>query len=97
MSRTVAAFVHSLISPAVEDWFKKQCIDPSVPFYAYYHKTDGFVPGSFCIAEKKPDGAWELVSQDSVRVDLTKMQVQSWLYELSRSLEILPYHLDLAS
>lgn len=97
MSRTIAAFVHSLISPAVEDWFTQQCVDPSVPFYAYYRKTDGVVPGAFCITQNKPGEGWLRVAPERVRIDLTKQQVQNWLYDLSRMLEILPYELDLAS
>src|SRR5690554_6463871 len=96
MSRPVAAFVHGLISPAVDDWFVKQCIDPSVAFYVYYRKTDGITPGAFLLAENAPSEDWIPVTQDRVRIDQTKQQVQCWLYELSRTLEILPYDLELA-
>lgn len=97
MPRTVAGFVHSLIKPAVEDWFVKQCHDPATRMYAFYKPTDDVAPGAFCIASERPGPEWETVVAEAVRTDFTKEQVQRWIYGRSGSLPILPVDLDLAA
>ena len=97
MPRTVAGFVHSLIKPAVEDWFVKQCHDPATPMYVFYKPTDSVRPGVFTISPAQPGPDWEPVSAEAVRTDFTKEQVQRWIYDQAGSLPILPEDLDLAS
>ena len=97
MPRTVAAFVHSLIQPAVEQWFKEQCHDPYTRMYAYYRPTDNVQPGAFSIAPTAPGPDWTPVTAESVRTDFTKEQVQRWIYDRSSYLPILPPDLDLTA
>jgi|AntRauTorcE11898_2_1112593.scaffolds.fasta_scaffold04998_3 hypothetical protein len=97
MPRTVAAFVHSLIQPAVEDWFLKQCQDPATRMYAYYKPTDTVAPGEFRIASESPGPEWQPVAAEAVRTDFTRQMAQQWIYNLSGSLPILPIELDLTA
>ncbi|KRW83703.1 hypothetical protein [Marinobacter sp. P4B1] len=97
MPRTVAGFVHSLIKPAVEDWFVKQCYDPGTPMYMFYKPAGSDRPGIFTINSDQPGPDWEPVSAEPVRTDFTKEQVQRWIYDRAGSLPILPDNLDLAS
>ena len=97
MARTVAAYVHNMIRPVVEGWFVRQCHDPALRMYVYYLPTDTVNPGAFCISAESPGGDWKIVTATAVRTDFTKEHIQSWIYELSRNLPILPYELDLAA
>jgi len=97
MSTTVATYVHNLIAPAIDDWFVKQCANPEVRMHAFFRPADGRTPGAFFIGPVKPSSDWQLVTQDAVRTDWTKAQVQQWIYTLSRSLPILPAESDLAA
>lgn len=96
MPRTVAGYVHSLIKPAVEDWFVKQCHDPASLMYVFYKATDGVRPGVFTINTAQPGPDWKPVSTEPVRTDFTKEQAQRWIYDQAGSLPILPDDLDLA-
>jgi len=97
MPRTIAGYVHSLIKPAVEDWFVKQCLDPATPMYVFYKPSSSVQPGVFTINTAQPGPDWKPVSTEPVRTDFTKEQVQRWIYDQAGSLPILPDELNLAN
>lgn len=97
MPRTVAAFVHSLIQPAVDSWFVRQCHDPALRMYVYYKPTNTLVPGEFRIAPEPPGTEWKTVATEAIRTDFTREMAQRWIYSLSGSLPILPTELDLTA
>jgi hypothetical protein len=65
--------------------------------FVFYRPTDGVSLSEFHISATRPGSEWEYVTAEAVRTDLTIVQVQRWVYSLSRSLHLLPVEMEFAA
>ena len=79
------AILSAKLEPAINDWFRRQCLNPSESMFLYFKPQHC----AFWIGEHPLNDDWELASPLRVSPAKTKEQVMYWAHELSRTLPVL--------
>ena len=81
--------IYSWITPAANDWYKRQCRNVYQAFYLYYKSSTETEHGALVIDTEPLNDDWLLASPVRVGPGMSINQVKSFDYEVCQQLPIL--------